>query len=107
MKLVKLTSVSHIFEGEMIKDMLSEMNIQVYLADQNTPEHMDIYLGYEGDGVLVLVDEANLEEAKSYLSSAEEQTDGFEYTEDIKFPHWIWIGFLLMLTIFIVYNIVK
>ncbi|MBN2794033.1 MAG: DUF2007 domain-containing protein [Clostridia bacterium] len=109
MNLVKLKTVSHIFEGEMIKDMLAEIGIEVFLADQNTPEHMDIYLGYEGEGVLILVDEKDLDQANTFLEADKKVEDPVvEVTENpMKFPYWIWIGFAAMLFIFILYNIWK
>lgn len=109
MNLVKLKTVSHIFEGEMIKDMLAEIGIEVFLADQNTPEHMDIYLGYEGKGVLILVDENDLEQATAFLEAEEKMENQEEEVieQPMKFPYWIWFGFALMILIFIAYNIWK
>lgn len=105
MKYVKLKTVSHRFEAEMIQDMLKQIDIQVEIADQNTSENMDIYLGYEGDGVHIYIDETRLEEAQAFLDAVPEISEQTTTEKTVPFPYWIIGGFVIMLIIFILYNI--
>lgn len=105
MSRIKLKTVSHRFEADMLKDMLKQIDVEVFISDHNNPEKMDVYLGQKPDGVELYVEENQLEDAKAFLEAQPEETTIEETVKPVmKFPYWIIGGFGIMLLIFMYYT---
>lgn len=63
--------VSHLFEAEMIVDLLKQAQIHGEISVQNGPEKMEQYLGQENKGVDVLVEEEDLDKALEFLDKSQ------------------------------------
>lgn len=97
---VVLKHVSHLFEAEMIVDLLKQIEVEAYISVQNGPENMDQYLGSENKGVDVLVEEEKLERAIEFLDQSE--IENIETDEIKKMPKPFPFTFTAIFTVAIV-----
>lgn len=102
MEKVIIRTLSHPFEGELLKDMLKNIGIDSWVSDANGPQKMENYFGDKAGETYLFVLKKDLEAAEEYLSAEIQVPETLEMELPMKFPYWIIPAFTLMLLFFVV-----
>lgn len=100
MKKVILRTLSHPFEGEMLKDILKTINVDCWISNQNGPEKMSNYLGEKAGETYLYVLEKDVDLAENFLSAELRDPEPLEELPPMAFPYWIIPSFGLILLLF-------
>lgn len=98
--------VSHLFEAEMIVDILKQAGIVGEISVLNGPENMDQYLGHNNKGVDVLVEEEVLSEALEFLDNSHIEEIEDQTTSEVPKPMpllFIGVFVIVMVLFYMVY----